>query len=125
MFQEHPEFLELSDAGVREGRTRLGVVDDRVVGFASLRGGPPAFELEDLFVDPDWMRRGVARALVADLSERAHIVGATCIEVDANPHAWAFYESAGFVSIGEAALEHGTGARMRLSVEPTRRNASP
>jgi GNAT superfamily N-acetyltransferase len=65
-------------------------------------------EIEDLFVDPEWMRRGVATALVADA---AATHGA--LAVDANRHAVAFYESAGFVIEGEVTVEVGTALRMR------------
>ena len=55
----HPEFLELSDAAIVEGRLRLAEIDGVTVGFVSgIRVGCEV-ELEDLFVAPDWMRNGV------------------------------------------------------------------
>jgi hypothetical protein len=38
----HPEFLELSDAAVREGRCRLASLEGKVVGFVAL--GPVQLE---------------------------------------------------------------------------------
>jgi len=60
--EAHPESFGIDEANVIEGRTRVAVVDGRVVGFATLVSN----ELEDLFTDPDWMRRGIAIALVRD-----------------------------------------------------------
>jgi GNAT superfamily N-acetyltransferase len=106
----HPEALELS--GAEAGRTRVAVVDGRIVGFATLVAG----ELEDLFVDPGWMRRGVGRALVADAAAVARAQGLERIEVTANDHALGFYESVGFVAEGRVELAFGSGLRMSRSV---------
>lgn len=118
LLEAHPELLDLSEAAVREGRTRVAVVDGAVVGFATLAPGAErdAVELEDLFVDPDHMRRGIARALIADVRSAATASGHRRVEVDGNAHARAFYEAVGFVAVGEVQLEHGTAIRMHLDL---------
>ena len=94
---EHPEWLELSDIGVREGRMRVAVGDDdAVVGFATYLISGGVAELEDLFVDPDWMRRGIGEALVLDVAARLNEQHVETLEVTANPHAMEFYEHMGF-----------------------------
>jgi GNAT superfamily N-acetyltransferase len=112
----HPETLELSDLAVREGRTRAAVAEGEIVGFASWLGAGDAIELEDLFVDPDWMRRGIGRALVLDMIAIARGRGIERMEVTANPHALAFYEKAGFAVYQEVATRFRTAPRMRLDV---------
>lgn len=101
---------------MREGRTHVAVVDDRVVGFASIVVSASSLELEDLFVDPDWMRQGVGRALVAAVAVAVRDTGQSTIEVDANHHALAFYREVGFLDLGEVPIEYGTATRMRLDV---------
>ena len=72
----HPEYLVLEPDGLAEGRTHVAEEDGSVVGFATWAetydGG---MELEDLFVDPKWMRRGIATALVNCLSRCAPVAG--------------------------------------------------
>jgi len=105
----HPEALEFAGDAVGEGLTRVAVVDGRIVGFATLLGDG---ELEDLFVDPDWMRRGIGRALVLDAVVLAPAHGLDRIEVTANGQALDFYESVGFVYDGEVETAFGRGSRM-------------
>jgi GNAT superfamily N-acetyltransferase len=95
---DHPEWLVLSNNGVLEGRTRVAVADDSaVVGFATYLISGGVAELEDLFVDPPWMRHGIGAALVVDISARLNDLHFKTLEVTANPHAMAFYERLGFV----------------------------
>ena len=101
----HPEEFGIDEANVIEGRTRVAVVEGRIVGFATLVGN----ELEDLFTDPDWMRRGIATALVRDAASTVDR-----IDVTANMHARAFYEAAGFVHDGLTQTPGGPGHRMHL-----------
>ena len=104
----HPDALELPDSEVADGRTRVAITaDGTIVGFiSSLPCDGSALEVEDLFVHPDWMRRGVARRLVRDLVETARLAGIARIEVTANPHADGFYRSARFVFVDECETLH-------------------
>jgi GNAT superfamily N-acetyltransferase len=114
----HPEVLEFSDVAVTEGRTKAAVADGRIIGFATWLRAADAIEIEDLFVDPDWMGRGVGRALVFDLIDTARGGGFRCLEVTANPHALAFYEKVGFVARHEVETRFGPAPRMYLDVRP-------
>jgi GNAT superfamily N-acetyltransferase len=119
----HPEALEFSGEQVKEHRVRVAVVDGRIVGFATVVATGRIGELEDLFVDPDWMRRGVGRALVVDAIDRARDEGLSRINVMANEHALVFYKNVGFVYDGTSELRFGTGHRMHIDVpsSPDRR----
>jgi GNAT superfamily N-acetyltransferase len=109
-------WLVYDDEHVRAGHTRVALVDGAIVGFATLLPGDVG-ELEDLFVDPDWMRRGIATALIDDAAARARSWPVPRIEVTANEHALAFYESAGFVAVGRERLPSGgTAPRMHLTL---------
>ena len=113
-----PEVLELAEEGITEGRTRVAVgACDGILGFITTRpldaGG---VEVEDLFVDPVWMRTGVASRLVEDLLARARRNGVRRIEVTANPHANAFYRHVGFVQGHDSETRLGGAPRMYLTL---------
>jgi GNAT superfamily N-acetyltransferase len=113
----NPDALELSESSVREGRARVAVTDNgRIVGFASSLDAGDGLELEDLFVDPEWMKRGVGRALVRDVIETARRRGFSQVAVIANPHALGFYEKVGFVVDREVETRLGPGSRMYLAI---------
>ena len=112
----NPDSLDFDDSAVAEQRTRVAIDADQIVGFATTHAHADIVELDDLFVDPHWMRRGVGRSLVIDAAMVARSLGATRIEVTANPHASAFYSAAGFVSDGVSETRFGPGHRMHLDV---------
>jgi GNAT superfamily N-acetyltransferase len=113
----HPDSLVLSDEGIRQGRTRVAVEPGgEIVGFASWIICGDAMELEDLFVEPQWMRRGIGRALVLDAMDIAREQRFDRLAVTANPHAQAFYESAGFTADHAVETEFYPGQRMHRNI---------
>ena len=112
----HPEYLILGPEGLAEGRTHVAEQDGSVVGFATWVETAGTVELEDLFVDPDYRRRGIASALVSRIAEVLREQGAECLEVTANPHALAFYRAAGFIECGTAETDFGAAPRMVLTL---------
>lgn len=112
----HPEHLVLAPGALVEGRTHVAEEDGSVVGFATWSDAGPAVELEDLFVDPGWTRRGIATALVNRVADVLRARGVPCLEVTANPEALGFYRAVGFVEIGRAETEFGPAPRMALEI---------
>ena len=112
----HPEYLVLGPEGLAEGRTYVAEEDGSVVGFATWADAGGSMELEDLFVDPDWRRRGIAAALVGRIAEVLRARGVEFLEVTANPHAREFYSAAGFIDSGVTETAFGAAARMRLAI---------
>jgi GNAT superfamily N-acetyltransferase len=112
-----PGALIFDAAAVHAGRTRVAEVHGRIVGFASAHADVDTAELDDLFVDPDWMRRGVATQLMADMGEVMRSRGVSRIEVTANDHAFAFYVQVGFVGERRVNTQFGTGTRMLLELK--------
>jgi ribosomal protein S18 acetylase RimI-like enzyme len=101
----------LHDASSSDGAILVAEEEGRIVGFASglvetrqdrerlavidFRNGV----VPELYVDPQWRRRGIARALLESLDEyfRARGCGASVIEVFApNVGARSFYERLGY-----------------------------
>ena len=116
----HPEALVLGGDGIAEGLTRVATKADHIVGFATTVLVDGVLDLQDLFVDPDWMRHGIGRRLVQDAAAIAADRGFEGIAVTANPHAFSFYDEVGFVADGEVQTAFGPGQRMHLVVAPKR-----
>jgi GNAT superfamily N-acetyltransferase len=112
----HPEHLMLRPEGLAEARTHVAEQDGSLVGFATWLEAGGTVELEDLFVAPRWMRRGIATALVSRIAEVLRARGVERLEVTANPHALGFYHAAGFVDCGVAETEFGIAPRMVLTI---------
>src|SRR5215472_18684413 len=112
----HPEHLILGPEGLAEGRTYVADEDGSVVGFATWAEAGGVIDLEDLFVDPGWRRRGIAAALVGRIVEVLRARGVEFLEVTANPHAREFYRAAGFIDCGVADTDFGPAPRMRLAI---------
>ena len=112
----HPEYLILGPGGLAEGRTHVAVEDGSVVGFATWAETAGIVELEDLFVDPDYMRRGIATALVGRIAQVLRARGVERLEVTANPDALEFYRAVGFTGCGVAETDFGPAPRMVLAI---------
>jgi GNAT superfamily N-acetyltransferase len=115
---EHPELLEFSPVPIDEGRTSVAIESSAgIVAFASTQNYDFGLEVEDLFVDPAWMRQGIGRLLMNDVFDNARRLGAKRVEVTANSAARGFYDNLGF------AFSHMTKTQFepapRLSVEVT------
>lgn len=85
--------------------TYVAEVDGQMAGFACLRlvphlqGDAPYAELTDIYVDPPYRRRGVARALMARVDDEARAAGATEVVVltdSENDPAHAAYRAQGY-----------------------------
>lgn len=110
----HPEYLVLEPDGLTEGRTHVAEEDGSVVGFATWAESDDGVELEDLFVDPKWMRRGIATALVTRIVEVLRSRGEDTLEVTANPDALEFYRSVGFIDAGVDETAFGSAPHLLL-----------
>jgi GNAT superfamily N-acetyltransferase len=106
----------LGPHGLAEGRTHVAEEEGSLVGFATWAQAGPVFELEDLFVDPGWMRRGIATALVERIADAVASRGAERLEVTANAHALGFYTAAGFIDCGVTDTDFGAAQRMVLAI---------
>jgi ribosomal protein S18 acetylase RimI-like enzyme len=85
--------------------TFLGEADGEPVGFACLRlvphlqGDEPYAELTDIYVEPPYRRRGVARALLAHVEAAARAAGASEVVLITgfdNQDAQAAYRAVGY-----------------------------
>jgi ribosomal protein S18 acetylase RimI-like enzyme len=112
----NPDLLILSPQALAEERTYVAEEDGTVVGFASWAEANGTVELEDLFVDPGDMRRGIATALVSRVADTLRARGVKNLEVTANLHALGFYRAVGFTDYAAAETRFGPAPRMALPI---------
>ena len=96
--QVNPEQIERDDVWVATGS------DGEVAGIVALGPGerPDTLDLDKLFVEPQQIRTGVGRALLAHAIIEARRRGAARLTILADPYAAGFYERNGAQPIGEA-----------------------
>jgi putative acetyltransferase len=86
---------EAFGARLANALTLLAVIDGAIAGFASLKGGE---EIDMLFVDPEFARQGVGRALVDALTRLAGGRGAKRLTTEASDVARPLFERQGFTA---------------------------
>jgi GNAT superfamily N-acetyltransferase len=80
---------------LRRREVYVAVADGGPVAWASLTPRGEVGWLEDLWVDPPWIGRGVGRLLFEHVADRARDLGARRLEWEAEPNALGFYERLG------------------------------
>jgi len=93
--------LRIRDVDLVARPAFVASLDGEVAGFYSLAPSAHAWELDNLWVAPRFMRRGVGRTLVDHALETAFRGGASSVTVDADPNAESFYLSCGAARCGE------------------------
>jgi GNAT superfamily N-acetyltransferase len=98
----HPQYLQ----------TEYGIVAERDgirLGYAIVRiDGDVAF-LRDLFVEPQYFRQGIGRALFLAAVEYARTNGASALRLSGDPNARGFYERLGMIQVDEEPSIVGAG----------------
>jgi ribosomal protein S18 acetylase RimI-like enzyme len=114
----HHDAIAPPHQAIAEGRLRVAVdTSGQPLGFSvvlAIKDG--RCELDDLFVEPEWMRYGIGRLLIHDVATRAAEAGANHVDVIANPNALGFYSRLGFNVIGAASTRFGSAPRMTLDL---------
>jgi GNAT superfamily N-acetyltransferase len=86
---------DFSAAGLQAKDFFVAEEDGRAVAFASVIGQGAVCVLDDLWVEPAAMGKGVGAALFRAAQARAKTLGARTLEWEAEPNAVGFYERMG------------------------------
>lgn len=87
--------LTLGERDLKENRVELLEFDGEAVGFFALSRSQPMTELMHLWLEPQQIGRGAGRQMIDRVFKCARELGATTIELDADPYAVGFYEHVG------------------------------
>jgi len=92
--------LTVTPASIAAHETYVARAGECIIGFCALRRKGSTLRLEDLFVLPGEMRRGVGRLLFRHSQRRAREMGFAFFEIESDPNAAGFYERMGAERIG-------------------------
>jgi len=81
------------------------LVDGEMAGFYRLIKNPPRAVLEDLWVAPNFMGRGIGQTLFEHAISSCRSANVFAMELDADPNAQGFYEKMGMHKVGEKKTE--------------------
>jgi GNAT superfamily N-acetyltransferase len=95
-----PEGLGRFAAFVAESR-------GRAIGWSSLVQRGDVGWLEDLWIEPEWIGKGVGSRLFRHTAAHARELGATRLEWEAEPNALGFYEKMGATHVRDIVSEWG------------------
>lgn len=117
----YPDAIELPLEQITGGRTVVAESAGQLLGFSVVlpRDDGDA-ELDGLFVEPAYWRHGIGRALVEQAERIARADGAAHLWVTANTRALGFYDSCGFVKVGEVPTRFRPAPKMRKSIDVER-----
>ena len=89
-----PEYFETNESWV-------AVDDDQPIGFYTLLEANEIASIENLWVKPEFIGKGVGKQLFFHAVELARGRGYKTLQLEADPNAMGFYERMGMYKIGE------------------------
>ena len=113
----HPDAIELPLSQIANDLVFVAEEEDCIKGFAAvLLRTDGNVELDALFVEPEYWKQGIGRALVEHCCFIASAKGASCLHVTGNPHAEGFYVSCSFNNAGTIDTRFGVGLLMERAL---------
>jgi len=108
----------ITSESINKDKVYLARVNSLIIGWYRLLIRLPAVVLEDLWVLPDYIGKGVGRNLFEHAIQQAKLSGAQYLELEADPNAEPFYARMGCQRIGENISEWGRAIpRMRYYLQ--------
>jgi GNAT superfamily N-acetyltransferase len=86
---------DYSQEGLRRKEVYVAEVGGQAVGWAAAIDRGDVLWLDDLWIDPEWMRKGIGTRLFHHAVARGRQLGAVRMEWEAERHALGFYEKIG------------------------------
>jgi GNAT superfamily N-acetyltransferase len=116
----NPDAIALPLEQIAAGGVFVAEWNDAIAGFAAILARADGdTELDALFVEPNFWRRGIGRSLIEHCVQVARIRGSAALCVVGNPHAEAFYAACGFQMTGITQTRFGTGLLLRKLLQPS------
>jgi GNAT superfamily N-acetyltransferase len=79
--------------------------ENKLIAFYALSQNEAGCELDHLWVLPEYIGKGIGKALVEHALERCKVLGTSTLKIDSDPNAQAFYERMGAKKISESSSQ--------------------
>lgn len=93
--------LTISEEYISQHETWISILNETPVGFYSLKNEGEDLYLDNLWVLPKYMGKGIGKALFEHALERCKIYKISILKIDADPNAQSFYERMGAKKVDE------------------------
>lgn len=114
-----PEAVEAPTQALSAGAVIVAEVEGRAVGYvAVISEDQGEAEVDGLFVDARFQRRGVGRRLLQAAADLSRQRGASRLQVVSAPDAVAFYEAFGFGNPETTQTPFGPAVFLRMALPP-------
>jgi GNAT superfamily N-acetyltransferase len=111
--------LTFSESDLSASPVYVLEVGRELAGLHRITGAPPEGELEDLWVDPRWIGRGLGRRLFEHALAVAAELGFESLVIESDPNAEGFYRACGAEPAGERRSPSGrTLPLLRVRLTP-------
>jgi GNAT superfamily N-acetyltransferase len=97
----------ITPESIDKDRVYAACIGSCIIGWYRLLIRLPVVVLEDLWVLPDYIGKGVGKKLFEHGIQQANLSGAERLELDADPNAEPFYTRMGCQVVGESLSEWG------------------
>lgn len=104
--------MQVKEANVDKQPHYVAEMDGQVAGFYGFEPLPDGVGLDYMFVDPDFVGRGVGRALLDHAVALARELGHETLTIVADPNAEGFYRRMGAERIGSQASDVDPGRQL-------------
>jgi GNAT superfamily N-acetyltransferase len=109
---------DFSATGLLQKNVYVAAVGGRAVGWAAAIERGDVWWLDDLWIEPGWIGKGIGSRLFRHAAERGRRAGAARMEWEAEPNALGFYEKMGGRQVrdGEASVWGRVNAVMGIDL---------
>lgn len=93
--------LAISAEYISANETWVALTDSEPIAYYSLKQETDELWLDNIWVLPDYMGKGIGKELFKHAVERSRLRGASVLKIEADPNAETFYKHMGAQKVGE------------------------
>lgn len=96
------DLLTITSDYILKNETYKLLLENEIIGYYSLlKIDPQTLKIDNLFISPEFIGKGLGKKLMADVFEKAKLNNYTSVVLDSDPNAEGFYSHLGFIKIDQ------------------------